>query len=810
MLTDLKDISPIASLLEENFCLSVTDCNGIITYVNQPFCNLSQYHEEELIGQHYGMLNPKYTAEIFVNEMQQELVGNKLWQRQIKSFAKDGSPYWVQTTIFPIYDEDGTIAQFVSLDIDITSKIQTTKEYEKTLETLDNIKNALDQSSVVAITDQRGVITYVNDKFCELSQYTAQELIGQTHHIINSGHHPKSFFKEMWNTIGRGGIWEGDIKNRAKNGSEYWVNTTIVPFLNKKGKPYQYISIRTDITDRIEAKKSLAIALKNDFRQTVKNLQNIIFTYTYDDEENIMFTLIEGKTAEKVGITEDLVTLHQLRHTFDKEQFEKLEKHFRQSMLGEAVQFELKHSSNTYLLYLSPIFDKEIVVEVVGTATDITERKKAEELVAHMAYYDYLTGLPNRHLFQKKTVEAIEQAKRDNECFALLFIDLDRFKNVNDTMGHAVGDELLIMVGQRLTNCIREEDLVARLGGDEYVILLASTQIAEIESIATRIIKDISQSFHFQNLDVFVTPSIGISIFPEDGQDFDTLMTKADTAMYLAKDNGNNTFQFFTKEINHSLVEKRTLETELRQALLSNQLVLHYQPQIDMGTGYITGLEVLIRWNHPTKGMISPAQFIPLAEESGLIIPLGQWVLKTACAQGKKWLDDGLPPVQISVNVSPYQFKQTAFVDMVTETLVQSGLPAHHLNLEITESMTFDTQHCQMILQQLREVGIDVSIDDFGTGYSSLSYLSKLPLTHVKIDGAFIQELDKRNGAIVKTIITLAKNLDLKVIAEGVETEEQASFLQSLQCDGAQGYFYSKPLSLQQIEVLLQQRTSRV
>ncbi len=810
MLTDLKNISPIAVLLEEHFCLSITDCNGIITYVNQPFCELSQYSEEELIGQHYGMLSPEYTAESFVKEMQQELTENRVWQQQIKSFAKDGSPYWIQATILPTYDEDGTITQLVSLDIDITSKVQTTKKYEKTLETLRNIENALDQSSVVAITDQRGIITYVNEKFCELSQYSADELIGQSHQIVNSGFHPRSFFKDMWKTIGNGGIWQGDIKNRAKDGSEYWVNTTIVPFLNKKGKPYQYISIRTDSTARKEAEKSLEIALKNDFRQTVKNLQNIIFTYTDDNDGNLMFTLIEGKTAEKIGITEDLVTLKQLRHAFGKDEFKKLERYCRRSMLGEEVQFELKHSADTYLLYLSPIFDNGTVVEVVGTATDITQRKEAEELVKHMAYYDYLTGLPNRRLFQMKTNEAIEQAQKNGESFALLFIDLDRFKNVNDTMGHAVGDELLKVVGKRLNNCIRQEDIVARLGGDEFVILLASKSLAEIEAIATCIIEEISRSFHFKNLDVFVTPSIGISIFPEDGQDYDTLMTKADTAMYLAKENGNRTFQFFTQEINHSLVEKKTLETELRQALLSNQFVLHYQPQIDMATGHITGLEALIRWVHPTKGMISPAQFIPLAEESGLIIPLGQWVLETACAQSKKWLDDGLPPIQISVNVSPYQFKQTAFVTMVTETLTQSGLPAHHLNLEITESMTFDTQHCQTILQQLREIGINVSIDDFGTGYSSLSYLSKLPLTHVKIDGAFIQGLDKRNGAIVKTIITLAKNLDLNVIAEGVETEEQARFLQSLHCDEAQGYLYSKPLNPEQTEELLQQANKQL
>ena len=807
MLTEIKNISPIPLLLEEKFCVSITDRHGIITYVNPLFCELSKYSKEELVGQSYGMLNPDYTAESFVREMEYELTENTVWQRQIKSYAKDGSPYWVQATIVPVHDDEGEISQFLSFDIDVTSKIQTNEKYEKTLETLRNIENALDQSSVVVITDQQGTITYVNEKFCDLSRYAEEELIGQTHRVVNSGFHPKQFFKDMWQTIGQGGIWNGDIKNRAKDGSEYWVNTTIVPFLNKTGKPYQYISIRTDITARKQTEQSLEIALKNDFRKTVKNLQNLIFTYTYDEDNEIIFTLIEGKMAEKVGITENLVALHQLRDAFEQGEFSKLEHFFRQSMQGDAVQFELKHSTNTYLLYLSPIFENREVVEVVGTATDITQRKETEKLVEHMAYYDYLTELPNRRLFQMKAIEAIELAGRKKEPFALLFIDLDRFKNINDTMGHAIGDQLLKVVGQRLKNCIRKEDFVARLGGDEFVILLASTQHHEVEAIATRILEDISRSFQFGNHDVYVTPSIGISNFPEDGQDYDTLMTKADSAMYLAKENGKNTYQFFTQEMHREMIEKTTLERELRYALPSNQLTLHYQPQIEMDSGELIGLEALIRWQHPVKGLISPAHFIPIAEESGLIIPLGQWVLETACAQAKRWQSAGLPHVQIGVNVSLSQFKQATFVKMVKETLAASGLAAKYLNLEITESMTTDLQSCLSTLQQLREIGINVSIDDFGTGYSSFSYLSNLPLTHLKIDGAFIQDLNRTNRAIVKTIIALAKNLDLTVIAEGVETEEQVRLLRHLQCDEAQGYFYSKPLTQEQVENLLRQAT---
>ena len=353
MLTEIKNISPIPLLLEEKFCVSITDRHGIITYVNPLFCELSKYSKEELVGQSYGMLNPDYTVESFVREMEYELTENTVWQRQIKSYAKDGSPYWVQATIVPVHDDEGEISQFLSFDIDVTSKIQTNEKYEKTLETLRNIENALDQSSVVVITDQQGTITYVNEKFCDLSRYAEEELIGQTHRVVNSGFHPKQFFKDMWQTIGQGGIWNGDIKNRAKDGSEYWVNTTIVPFLNKTGKPYQYISIRTDITARKQTEQSLEIALKNDFRKTVKNLQNLIFTYTYDEDNEIIFTLIEGKMAEKVGITENLVALHQLRDAFEQGEFSKLEQFLQTKHAGRCspvrTQAFNKHISSLFI-----------------------------------------------------------------------------------------------------------------------------------------------------------------------------------------------------------------------------------------------------------------------------------------------------------------------------------------------------------------------------------------------------------------------------------------------------------------------------
>ncbi|WP_318616597.1 EAL domain-containing protein [Sporosarcina sp. YIM B06819] len=803
MLTGIKDMTSISLLLEEKFCLSITDPNGTIIYVNQLFCDLSQYNQEELIGNDYGLLNPEYTNEKFRLELEMELSKNKLWQRQIKCFAKDGSPYWVQATIVPILDENEAVIQFISLDIDVTAKVISNKSYEQTLERLVTIENALDQSSAIVITNPQGVISYANDTFCALSKYTAEELIGQTHRIINSGFHPKSFFKELWKTIGNGEIWKGEIKNRAKDGKEYWVNTTIVPFLDGDRKPYQYIGIRTDITARKEAEHALELALKNDFQQTVKNLQNAIFKYTAGPDDSITFTLIEGKAAEKFGITIENVASNQLKHIFSEDEFIQIGGYLKTALRGEATQFEVLFLNQTFLVYLSPIFENDRVIEVVGTATDISGHKEAEKLVEHMAYYDHLTGLPNRRVFQKKVNEVIEHSDERDDTFAIMFIDLDRFKNINDSMGHSIGDQLLVLVGERLRHCVRKEDIVARLGGDEYVILLPHAPASLTETVATRIVEEMSKPFIIHNHEVFVSSSIGISLFPENGNDYDTLMTNADSAMYLVKDNGKNNFQFFTEELHRDMMEKTMIELELRQALRKNQFELYYQPLFNLESGTLTGLEALIRWQHPTMGTVAPTRFIPIAEETGLIVPIGQWVLETACTQMKKLHRVGFPHLKLTINVSHTECKHAFFVEQLKETLKKTGLQPEHLDLDLTEATTSDKTNCESILSQLKDLGIGINIDDFGAGYFSINYLTTFPISRLKIDQSFIQDLSVKNQTIIKTIIMLAKNLNLVVSAKGIETAEQQQFLQELQCDEVQGYLYSEPLPVEQIEVLL-------
>ncbi|MGN7386052.1 sensor domain-containing protein [Sporosarcina sp. SAFN-015] len=790
---------------DKKFCISITDRNAHFIYVNNNFCELSGYTAEELIGQSYNIVNPDYVPERFREDALQFFTSGEAWQKNIRAIAKDGSPYWVNANIIPMLDESGENIQFLSIDSDITARELTNEKYKETLQNLHNIENALDYSSVVAITDAKGVIAYVNEKFCELSQYSSDELIGKTHRIVNSKFHPKSFFREMWNKIENGEIWQGDVCNRAKDGSLYWVSTTIVPFLDSEGKPEQYIAIRHDITAHKQAEEALEIALQNDFQTTVKNLQNAIFRYTTTEDGEIVFTLFEGQIKERVGITVEKLNAQEVVHSFTDKELEAFKNYLLAAMTGEVVQFELTFDGLSFLVYLSPIAKEGEIVEVVGTAIDISQRIEAEKVIEHMAYYDYLTGLPNRRNFQEQLDRKIGNAG-EGESFAIMFLDLDRFKNVNDTLGHHIGDQLLIAVGERLCDCVQSEDAVARLSGDEFIILIDSTDKEQLASIASQIVEDISQPYFFNKQEIFVAPSIGIALYPNDGEEYSTLVRSADTAMYLAKEAGKGTFRFFTEELHAELMEKTFFEMELRQSLEKGQFLLHYQPQFDLKTGQIKGMEALARWKHPVRGYIPPMKFIPIAEENGFILPLGEWVLKTACAQAKAWQEHGFPPLRMSVNMSMRQFNQPSFVEDVLKILNETGLHPSYLNLEITESMMSDVTHCEAVLIELYNAGITVSVDDFGTGYSSFLYLSKFPLSHLKIDQAFIGELSKSNTAIVKAIIDLAKNLELNVIAEGVETEEQETFLKQLRCNEVQGYLYSKPLPHEEIEQLLRQK----
>ncbi len=464
-------------------------------------------------------------------------------------------------------------------------------------------------------------------------------------------------------------------------------------------------------------------------------------------------------------------------------------------------------------------------MQVVALIRDITERKLAEDQIAFLAYHDGLTGLPNNLLFKERLEQGLAHAERNNTMLAVLFLDLDRFKLINDSMGHDVGDQLLQATADRLIEGVRRTDSVAmnvstsltssvssassvaRLGGDEFTIMIEDAENSQtVARVASRLIDVVSKPLMLSGTEVYTSTSIGIAIYPDDGKTVDVLLKNADAAMYHAKDQGRNNFQFFTESMNQASIERMAVESNLRKAILNKELCLYYQPQVSVITGQLVGLEALLRWKHPEKGFISPAVFVPVAEETGLIMEIGEWVVKEACRQGAAWATAGFKPVQISVNLSAKQLKDERLHEMVNGILQDTGMNPRFLGVELTESaIILDPNMALQRLEKIKSLGVKLSLDDFGTGYSSLSYLKRFPIDTLKIDQAFIRDVnaDHEDAALVKAIIAMAHGLGMDVVAEGVELQEQLEFLGINGCDTIQGYLFSRPVPVADIETML-------
>jgi len=561
-------------------------------------------------------------------------------------------------------------------------------QLDEALEELSALKEALNAHAIVAVTDKRGVIISVNEKFCEISKYSSEELLGKTHRVINSGHHPKEFFQHLWSTISYGHVWQGEICNRAKDGTLYWVATTIKPIMDSNGRPAQYVAIRADIT----------------------------------------------------------------------------------------------------------------------------QRKQAEQQTRQMAFYDPLTSLPNRRLLRDRIQQASLNAHAQGQVCALILLDLDHFKEINDTLGHNEGDELLRKVSKRLLNNVRASDTVARLGGDEFVVLLenldtdAGSATVKAMRVAEKIRNSMASGFISNGRHMNSTVSIGVTLFSNESRTQD-ILKQADIAMYQAKARGRDQICRFEASLLSEVEAHAKLMVDLRLAVIREEFRLYYQPVVD-AAAVVEGYEALLRWEHPERGLLTPAVFIEQLEQSGLILPAGRWALKTACQQLAAWgRDPATAHLTMAVNISAKQFMDPEFVTNVEQALTESSASPKHLYLELTES-TFHHDIKQLIekMNRLKLYGIRFSLDDFGTGYSSLSHLKRLPLDRLKIDQSFVRNIltSPDDAAIARTILALARTLEMDAVAEGVETIEQAEFLRANHCKAFQGYLFGKPQPIEAMTSLTQ------
>lgn len=747
------------------------------------------------------------------------LKGEQEYETEFRIHRPDNSVHFIAAAARTIRDAGGHPVRMVGINYDITKRHDTELALLSAKENAEKISTelytyllAIGQLALVSVSDHAGCIIQVNDKFCEITGYRKNELLGKNYRILNSGTHPDSFFTEMWTAITHGSTWQQEVCNRNKRGRLYWVNSTIVPLKDRTGKITRFISVNVDIT----AQKQKEVALKERLKEThclyairhdmLKQLSTKEFC------QKIIGHIIPAMqfpelTAVAIQLADKKLTSENYREGLSHRLHAEI-------MTNNEICGELQVFYTENKPFQIP--DEQNLINAIANDLQVwLERKqideakeKSEALIWQQANFDALTGLPNRRMFQNRLEQGIKKTKRSGLPFALMIFDLDHFKQVNDTYGHGTGDILLQDAAKRLNSCVRETDFIARLGGDEFIVILYELENPKIvERVAHKILAKLAEPFQINNEVAYVSSSIGIALYPENGNDMDTLLRNADQAMYASKKRGRNCFSYFTPSMQKSAQARWRLIDDLHNALSNNQFQVYYQPIVELSTGTIRKAEALIRWHHPTHGVISPAEFIPVAEETGMIISIGDWIFRQVTDHAKKWRSTSQTSFQISINVSPIQFhNQNCDLNTWFNHLHQLGLPGQSIELEITEGLLLDTNtNVTHQLLLLRDAGIQVSIDDFGTGYSSLSYLKKFDIDYLKIDQSFIRNLTDESDDMIlsEAIIVMAHKLGLKVIAEGIETMQQRDLLLAAGCDYGQGYFFSKPLPPKELEKLL-------
>ncbi|MEA2164631.1 MAG: hypothetical protein QOK37_2758 [Thermoanaerobaculia bacterium] len=768
--------------------------DGKILECNDAMASILGYASREELMEHSAeelYLDPAERDQ-FIADLRRERM---LTSHEISLRRKDGSPCWLIESVHLL---DGSPEILEGTVIDITDRklaengLRASEERYRLL--VERMREGLVQA------DNDGVLRFVNDRFCEMVGYSREELIGRAGETLLAYTEDVALMREKTRLRLRNIADQYEVRVRRKDGMVIWIEIGGAPVMDGAGNVVGSIGVHNDVTERRMAEEALRdsearyrLMAENSTDMISRTSSRGVLLYASDASRR----LLGYEPSELVGRRfydfvfeadrEEVRYLSGLIHDSGPTTFA-----YRvQRKDGSLIWFETTSRS------VRDVVSGE-VREIVGVSRDVTERKRVEEHIEYQAYHDALTGLPNRRLFRDRLTVALAHARRLKHPLAVMFLDLDQFKIVNDTLGHSAGDELLKTVATRLQAALREEDSVARMGGDEFTVLLADLKTTDdAAKIAQKVLDTVAQSMIIDETELFLTTSIGMAIFPTDGDTAETLLANADRAMYRAKDAGRNSYQMFTPAMNSRALERLSLESDLRHALDRGELELYYQPQINIASGRITGVEALVRWNRPGFGVVGPKEFIPIAEETRLIVPMGEWVLREACRQAREWQNGGSPGFRMAVNLSPRQFQHSDLPQLIASALDTSGLAPGDLELEITESLAMqNTTRTIATLHRLREMGVQIAIDDFGTGHSSLNYLRSFPIDSVKIDQEFVREIEASaaDRAIVSAVIGMARGLRLRVTAEGVETDRQLEFLREQGCEDVQGFLFGEPV----------------
>ncbi|GAB4255894.1 MAG: hypothetical protein Kow0065_04270 [Methylomicrobium sp.] len=799
----------------------VTDAFGVITQINATAETLLACKQQEVIGRKLSDVYNTYhagTGQRLITPVEQAIETRQVIHKSNNTvlFARNGKRYNLVSNAAPIIDDDGRFHGVILVfeDVSETYRLRQQLHQEK-----EHFRHVLD-TSAAAIYTLTPVVRNSGQYRLAYASATLEKLTGFSNQTWQQKPcfwlddvHPddRTAVAEAYRNMSERDHFEYEFRFIRSDRNERWIKDHLIAIKGNTGLIQEIIGAWLDITDnkiretqRLAAVNQLELYAKV-FKQTQEGVI-ICDRHKKIVTVNQAFQRITGYTDhEAVGTKPDIFCSNRQSRHF----YRLLWSQIKNTGFWQGELWSRRKNGETYpqWLTISAAKDEQGVVEYyIAIFSDITHNKQIEARLQHLAHYDPLTDLPNRLLLQARIEHGLDVARSHHQPLALLFLDLDHFKNINDSLGHSIGDRLLIETGKRLKTMLNEEDTVARLGGDEFNIVLIDTDAERATRFADELLEALSEPIEIGDYSFHLSASVGISVFPEQGSDYETLSRNADTALYQAKSKGRNQSQLFTPEMQARSQRRMALEIDLRRALDEGQLELYYQPQVEIEHQTIVGAEALLRWRHPEWGFVSPGEFIPVAEDSGLIMPIGTWVLEQAAFQVKQWQNEGLPDITIAVNLSLAQFRQKDLIEQVQSILQKHDLDPHCLELELTESIAMqDAETAIEKTQQLSDLGVKLSIDDFGTGYSSLSYLQRLPIHKLKIDQSFSAKMlgSKNTENIVDAIIGLAKNLNLKIIAEGVEDAEQLAHYQHKGCDMIQGYYFSRPIPAAQFADLL-------